>query len=227
MIYFRGCVVRERLPFIQEATEKILKKAEVDYELLDDEPCCGSFLLRTGHIKEALDIMQSNLPRFMDKTILVSCAGCYRTLKYDYPQQSGVQLKVIHTSQLFQQLIDQGKLKLEKKEQQITYHDPCHLGRHSQEYEAPRSVIRQVGNLVEMDKTRDHAHCCGAGGGLRSAYPKAAEYIALSRIKEAEDTGAEILVTTCSFCLLNLLSGEGRIKVKELSQIINQEDDDG
>jgi heterodisulfide reductase subunit D len=209
MIYFRGCVVREKLSYIADATEEILKIASVEYSLLDDEGCCGSFLMRTGYQEDALQVMNETLKKLQgfdleDKNILVSCAGCYNTLKNDYKEEFGVKLNIIHTSELINTLINDGKLKVNKSNLKATYHDPCHLGRHSSLYEEPRQVVSKTCDLVEMDRNREHSRCCGAGAGVKSAFPDTALEVASRRIQDAEDTGAEILVTSCSFCILNL-----------------------
>lgn len=205
MIYFRGCVVRDRLPEIEMATKKILDKAHVKYDILGNEGCCCSFLLRTGFIDDALEVMKKNLPFLKDEKILVSCAGCYNTLKNDYRELLGVELDVIHTSQLFRDLIKEGQLKPRKIALKVAYHDPCHLGRHCGEYEAPRDVLKLTANLVVMEKEKDNSRCCGAGGGVKSAYPEIAEKAAGKRMEDALDTDADILVTSCSFCLINLI----------------------
>ncbi len=204
MIYFKGCVVRERLRDVGEATEKILKHAGVDYSVLKNEKCCGSPLLRTGFQDEALDAMEKTSRDLEGEKILVSCAGCYRTLKNDYKELLGVDLDVVHTSQFFNTLIEEEKLKLKKLPWTVTYHDPCHLGRHCGVYSEPRKVLSQTAGLVEMDKNLAESRCCGAGGGVKSAYPETAIKAGKARIQDAEATGAHLLVTSCSFCILNL-----------------------
>ena len=114
MIYFTGCVVRKKLPEIADATEKILKNAGIEYEILKNEGCCGSPLLRTGFQDEALEVMEKTSRNLEGEKILVSCAGCYKTLKNDYKELLGVDLDVVHTSQLFNTLIEEGRLKLKK-----------------------------------------------------------------------------------------------------------------
>lgn len=228
MIYFRGCVVREKLPEIADATEKILKKAGIKHEIIEDEGCCGSFLLRTGFQDDAIEVMKETLKELEGRKILVSCAGCYNTLKNDYKNLLGVELDVIHTSQLFSQLIREGKLTLQKTPMKVTYHDPCHLGRHSGVYDEPREVLEAAAELVEMDDSRERSHCCGAGAGVKSAFPQTANKIAKKRIKDAENTGADTIATACSFCILNLKdtlknsseNNENVLKVKDLSEIL-------
>ena len=111
MLYFRGCTAREKLTSIQDATEKLLKLAGVDYHVLDEEKCCGSVLLRTGFLKEAKEQIEKNTEILKGETIITSCAGCYKTLTEDYEG-----LDVIHISQLLSQLISENKLKLSKKD---------------------------------------------------------------------------------------------------------------
>ena len=209
IIYFRGCVVREKLTYISDATETILKQAGVEYTILNNESCCGSFLMRTGFSDDAIEVMKKTLNRFKDTSleevkILVSCAGCYNTFKNDYKELFDVELDVIHSSELINQLIIDGYLDVRKTSKKVTYHDPCHLGRHSNMYDEPREIINKTSNLVEMSRIREHSRCCGAGSGVKSAYPDTALKIASKRIQDAEDTGAEIIATSCSFCVLNL-----------------------
>ncbi|OPX59441.1 MAG: CoB--CoM heterodisulfide reductase iron-sulfur subunit D [Methanobacterium sp. PtaB.Bin024] len=216
MLYFRGCVVREKLPQIEMATCMVLKKAGIDYDIVDGEECCGSFLLRTGFTDDALQVMHKTSQNLKDETILVSCAGCYNTLKNDYKKYLGVELDVIHTSQLFSNLIKQGIIKPKKLPVNVCYHDPCHLGRHCGEYQSPREVLASVANLVPMENEKENSHCCGAGGGVKSAYPELASEIALKRVDDALQAGAELLVTCCPFCVLNLESE--KLKVIDLTE---------
>ena len=199
MIYFRGCTAREKETSIADATEKLLKLANIDYKVLDDEICCGSVLLRTGFIDEAKNQIQKNTEVLSGELILTSCAGCYKTLKQDYEG-----LDVIHISQFLKEIIDEKKLSFNKKNLTVTYHDSCHLGRHCNIFDDPRSVISSVADLVEMGNNHENSLCCGAGGGVKSAYPEIADEMANSRISEAIDTKTKLLITPCPFCKLNL-----------------------
>ena len=207
MIYFRGCVVREKLTSISEATETVLKKSGVDYTIIEDEKCCASFLLRTGFQREALEVMEKTLKDLKGEKILVSCAGCYNTLKNDYKELLGVDLDVVHTSEFFNDLIEKGKLKIKRIPLKVTYHDPCHLGRHCEIYQEPREILKKKADLVEMERSREKSRCCGAGGGVKSAFQEMAVDIGKKRIMDAENTEADLLVTSCSFCILNLKEG--------------------
>jgi len=221
MIYFRGCVAREKLNNIADTTEKILKHAGIDYKVLENETCCGSFLLRTGFTSDAKEVMENTLKEIREEKIITSCAGCYKTFKKDYKEILGVELDVVHTSQLFNDLIKDGKVEPLFLDKKVTYHDPCHLGRHLEEYDAPREILDNISNLVEMDRNKEKSRCCGAGGGVRAAFPEITENIAKMRIKDAEDVEAEVLVTSCPFCILNLRSvSKDGTKILDLSEII-------
>ena len=221
LLYFRGCTAREKLNSISKATERILKAANVKYEILDDEKCCGSVLLRTGFLDDAIEQMNGNLKDLEGRTILTSCAGCYKTLKEDYKKYLSVELKVIHISQLLEQLIKENKISIKGKDNlNVTYHDSCHLGRHAGEYEAPRNVINSISNLVEMENIKEKSRCCGSGGGVKSAYGELSDSIANLRIKEAEETGADLLVSACPFCKLNLSQNSDDLEVLDLSEFV-------
>ena len=213
MLYFRGCTAREKQPSIQDATEKLLNLAGVDYHILEDESCCGSVLLRIGFLKDAEELIKKNSEVFKDETVLTSCAGCYKTLKEDYEN-----IDVMHVSQLLRQLIAEGRLEFSKKDFNVTYHDSCHLGRHMEIFDDPRSVIESVADIVEMENNRENSLCCGAGGGVKSAYPEIADELAKSRIGQAKDTGCEILITACPFCKLNLENDD--LEVLDLTEFL-------
>ena len=221
LLYFRGCTAREKLNSISKATERILKAAKINYETLEDEQCCGSVLLRTGFVDDAIEQMKGNLKDFEGKTIVTSCSGCYKTLKEDYKKYLGVDLKVIHISQLLEQLIKENRINLKgNKDLRVTYHDSCHLGRHAGEYEAPRNVIQSISNLVEMENNKENARCCGSGGGVKSAYGELSNSIAQLRIKEAEDTDADLVVSACPFCKLNLSQNSDNLEILDLSEFV-------
>lgn len=213
MIYFRGCTAREKETGISRATEKLLNLAEVDYHILDDEKCCGSVLLRTGFEDEARKQIEKNREVFKDELILTSCAGCYKTLKDDYED-----VNVIHVSQLLDDLVKNDKLGFSKRDLNVTYHDSCHLGRHSNVFDAPRDVIKSVADIIEMESIREESLCCGAGGGVKSAYPEIADEMAKSRIRQARDTGCATLITACPFCKLNLENGD--LEVLDLTEFL-------
>jgi Fe-S oxidoreductase len=115
-------------------------------------------------------------------------------------------------------LTDEGRLNFSKKDLNVTYHDSCHLGRHMEVFDEPRAVIKSVAGLVEMENVRENSLCCGAGGGVKSAYPELADELAKLRLSQAAETGCTTLVTPCPFCKLNLENDE--IEVLDLSEFL-------
>jgi Fe-S oxidoreductase len=125
-------------------------------------------------------------------------------------------------------LIESGKLRPETKRVKATYHDPCHLGRHTEVYEEPRRILKSIRGLelVEMKSSRQLSRCCGGGAGVKTAYPELSKKAALRRVSEAEKTGAKLLVTTCPFCVQTLrgaaeASGSS-MEVVELSVLVDR-----
>jgi heterodisulfide reductase subunit D len=214
VLYYVGCTAGLKLPQIAKSTLRVLRASGVNFAVLEDEPCCGSVMLRTGKTEEA----EENSKRLIDaikksgaKKIIVTCAGCHRTLKKDYPERYDAELpEVLHAMEYMEELLEEGKLRPKGLEELlITYHDPCHSGRELGMYDEPRRIIESIPGvkLVEMETNRDAAMCCGAGGGLRSFDGDLAKKIAVDRIRSAEATGATILATACPFCELNLQAG--------------------
>jgi len=131
--------------------------------------------------------------------------------------------------QYVETLIKERKLPLNHEfKAKVTYHDPCHLGRHSGVFDAPRNVLKKVKGveLVEMYRSREESRCCGAGGGYKSAFNDFAVNIAAERVRDAEEVGAEVIATACPFCVLNLKAGAkqigSKIRVLDISEILLQ-----
>lgn len=214
-LYFVGCTTGMRIPEVAKNTAKVLDAADEDFAVLEEEPCCGSVLLRTGKADEAIETarrLSEAIEKSEAKRIVVSCAGCLKTLREDFPAKFGTELpEVLHVLELVDELIAKGDLKLKPlpRKNTVTYHDPCHMGRELGVYESPRRAIQAIPNvnLVEMETNRATAMCCGAGGGLRSYNSDLAKEIASKRVEDAVETGANILTTACPFCELNLQSG--------------------
>ncbi|MFX0133744.1 MAG: (Fe-S)-binding protein [Candidatus Hodarchaeota archaeon] len=207
ILYFVGCTSSYREKEIANATLEILNKLNLDFTVSKDEWCCGSPLLRTGQIDNAKNLIAHNIELFKKmgiKKIITSCAGCFRTLNKDYPDFKDLGIEIQHISDfLLEKMKDTSLKEINIK---VTYHDPCHIGRHSGLFDSPRQVIQSIPgiDLVEMKRIRENAWCCGAGGGVKSAFKDWAVEIATERVKEAEETGADILLSSCPFCRRNL-----------------------
>lgn len=235
VIFFTGCTEAYRMQPLAAATAKLLDKAGVKFNLLGEEEwCCGSPLLRTGQRAPVRDEIAPHNVREMDKrgwkAMVTACAGCYNTMKNDYPKLTGKpSFKLYHISEYLEKLIKEGKLKFTKEyKKKVFYHDPCHLGRHAKVYDAPRNVLKAIPGLqlIETEQEREDSQCCGAGGGFKSAFNDMAESIAAERVKHAVKAGAEVIATSCPFCQVNLNAGAKKagldIKTMDVVQIALQ-----
>ena len=215
VIYFPGCMAsyEASLQPVAVQSARLLQEAGVDFAILgEDEPCCMSKLRRMGDpaFPEEARKRADLFTRMGVDTIVVSCAGCYKGLHSDYARYWPRAKHVVHFSQYLDQLIQTGRLALRRKTPMlVTYHDPCHLGRHNQVYDQPRQVLRSIPGvqLVEMPRHRAFSSCCGMGGGLKTVSPEIQHKMAAARVREAESTGAEAVVTPCQTCYQGLLNG--------------------
>jgi heterodisulfide reductase subunit D len=221
VLYYTGCTAGLRLPNIAKSTAKILKAAGIDFAVLEEEPCCGSVMLRTGRAEDAKKNAEKSvkvIKKSGAKKILVTCAGCLKTLRDDYPKLGFELQEVLHVTQALQEIVQGKKLKLKPLGEgvKVTYHDPCHLSRAAGLYDDPREIIRSIPGVefVEMETNRNAAMCCGAGGGLRSYDADLSKKMAADRVKSAIDIDAEIIATTCPFCENNLVEGTKQIESK-------------
>lgn len=215
VLYYVGCTASYDVNIKEVAinTVKVLDRAGVDFGILgNDERCCGSVLLRMGDY-EFERLAGQNIETFNRlgiKTLVTSCAGCYKTIKQDYPKVGKLNFEVLHMTEFVLRLIRAGKLKLPHPVNlKVTYHDPCHLGRANQLFDAPREVLRSIPGLefVEIERHGEFSRCCGAGGGLKAGYREVQEEMAVTRVRDAERTGSTEFVTACPFCYQALLTG--------------------
>jgi Fe-S oxidoreductase len=217
-VYFPGCYAAYRYPQVARATVRILRAAGYDVAYLaEKEVCCGTHFIWDGQYKMArawAARLSSTLEKAGAKRVIVSCADCYRSLKIDHVNLLGKEpFKVIHTSELLASVISEGKLKFQKESpQQVTYHDPCRLGRLGGGiYEPPRDILRAIPGLefAEMPRKRRWAWCCGGGGlVVLNAFPEFARWTAAQRLAEAKKT-APTLVTACPHCLTSFERAAG------------------
>ena len=215
VLLFLGCTASYDINVKQVAvsTINILEMLGIDYGVFGkDEKCCGSVMLRMGD-PEFERIASDNIKMFHDagfQTLITSCAGCFKTIKEDYPRVGKLHFEVMHTVEFLRRLYEEKKLVFKNRvEKKVTYHDPCHLGRASGVFDDPRFILEAIPGLelVEMPRNREYSRCCGAGGGLKSGYPDIQNRMAQRRVKEAEETGARELVSACPFCYQGLQVG--------------------
>lgn len=232
VIFFAGCTASYRVQNIAKAGAVVLHRADVKLDVLgEDEWCCTSPVLRTGMTDLTYGFAEHTITateRRGAKAMVTTCAGCYKTTTRDFGRYySNPTFEVHHFSQYVQRLIKEKRLKLTREiKAKVTYHDPCHLGRHGRVFEPPREVLKAIPGLelVEMPRNRMGSRCCGAGGGYKSAFNDFAVNIAAERVQEAVATGAEIIATACPFCVLNLDQGAkkmgAKIRVMDISELL-------
>jgi len=237
ILFWVGCAgsFDDRAKKITKSFVRLLNKAEVSFGVLGvEESCTGDPAKRAGN--EFLFQMQavSNievLNSYNIKKIVTTCPHCFNTIKNEYPSLGG-SYDVVHHTQLLDQLIKDGRIKVEKdlyKGKKITFHDPCYLGRANKEYTAPRSLINSVkADLKEMKSCKEKALCCGAGGAqMFKESEKGNQEINIKRTKQAINTNAKIIAAGCPFCNTMLSDGikseseNMDIKVMDISEIID------
>ena len=237
ILFWVGCAgsFDDRAKKITKSFVRLLNKAEVSFGVLGvEESCTGDPAKRAGN--EFLFQMQavSNievLNSYNIKKIVTTCPHCFNTIKNEYPSLGG-SYDVIHHTQLLDQLIKDGRIKVEKdlyKGKKITFHDPCYLGRANKEYTAPRSLINSVkADLKEMKSCKEKALCCGAGGAqMFKESEQGNQEINIKRTKQAINTNAKIIAAGCPFCNTMLSDGiksESEnidVKVMDISEIID------
>ncbi len=233
IIYFTGCTAGYKQLALAFATSRVLNKLGIKFTMLGEEEwCCGSNPIRTGQIHVGdvpRQVAKHNVEAIKKKgakKVLFACAGCFRTAKVDWPRLIGEKLpfEVIHVTEFLEDLIKQGKVKWEKPiNKTVTYHDPCHLGRHVGVFDAPRYVLSHIPGVkfIEMDRIKEFQRCCGAGGGIKAGLPDLAIGIAQSRVNDALATDADILSSACPFCKRNLMDGRDSLKANiEVEDVI-------
>lgn len=213
-VYFVGCFDSYRYPEFAKKTFEVLQRFGVT--LLPDEQCCASPLLRTGFREDAEKLMQHNIEQIRKvgaHTIITSCAGCYTTLKNNYPDE----LRVISLPEFLAERLEE--LDLKRLDLTVTYHDPCHLGRHNEIYDAPRKVIQAICTLKEMKNIRENSRCCGGGGGVRIGYPDISLELARNRLEDVPE-GVDYIVTSCPLCVRNLRDAGGNIEIIDIVELV-------
>jgi Fe-S oxidoreductase len=237
VLFWVGCAgsYDDRYKNVTKAFVKILNKVGVNFAVLGaEETCTGDPARRAGN--EFLFQMQAManiqvLDGYEIKKIVTACPHCFNTIKNEYPELGG-NYDVIHHSQFLQQLIDEGKIKLEGggdfQGKRITYHDSCFLGRANNVYSAPRAVLEALdAELVEMKRCKTKGLCCGAGGAqMFKDAEQGDKEINLERTEEALETNADTIAVACPFCMTMMSDGvkskekEESVKIKDLAELI-------
>ncbi len=237
VLYFVGCASSydAQAQKIAKNLSKILKFAGVSFGILENETCEGHEAKRMGETGLFAYLSDVNMKMFKEAGINHIVTGDphgFYSFTQEYPDSEN--LRVQHYTQFLNELIDQGKLNLTLTvNKTVTYHDPCYLGRHSGVFEEPRRLIKRIPGvtLKEIENNKEDSDCCGLGGGRMWMEPPkgliSSQAISERRIRQALDTGAEILLTACPFCNIALndavtsLGKEDSIEVMDITALVS------
>ena len=237
VLYWAGCsgAYDSRGRDISQSVANIMNEAGVDYACLgNEETCTGDSARRIGNEYLFQTMAEQNKETFDQynfKKIVTQCPHCFTTLKNDYAEM-GIELDVVHHSQFIDELINEKKIQPKPYiDEDITFHDPCYLGRHNNEYDAPRNVLQSVlkeGKIKEMEQSKSESFCCGAGGGNMWYEIKTGDRINQNRVGQAVDTNAKTIAAACNFCNIMLEDGvkttgnEENIKVIDIAEMVSK-----
>jgi Fe-S oxidoreductase len=236
VLYFPCCYPSfdPRLKKVAQATADLLKKAGVNFGILGaKEMCCGESIRKAGNEALFKRLARENIKTFIEsgvKKIVVASPHCFHTFKNEYPEFK-VNFEVLHITQYLGQLLKEGRLKITGEyKHTVTYHDPCYLGRHNGIYDEPREILKKIPGLElkEMADLRETSLCCGMGGGRIWMETAKNERFSDIRLKQAQETGAEVLATACPYCITQFedsrmsLPDSSVIQIKDITEILRE-----
>ena len=231
VMYFAGCMTH-LTPRIIKSVEKVFKAASVNYVFADRDGgiCCGRPLMLAGKTSAAQETIAANKKMILEsgcRTLVLSCPICYKIFKEEYGLKG---IEVLHYTQYFKRLADEGRLKLNAGGESIVYHDPCELGRGCGVYAEPRNVLSQVGTLVKAGKEGDESVCCGGSLGSLTLDARDRAKITESSLANLVVNKPQTIVTACPLCLmtfsgpaLDAVNAEGNpVKVNDFAEVVSR-----
>jgi Fe-S oxidoreductase len=236
VLYWVGCAASydPQAQKTARAFVELLNHAEVNFAVLGKRECCtGDSARRAGNeylYRQLADKNVVTLNEVKPKLIVASCPHCMNSIGKEYKQIGG-DYKVMHHTEYLETLVAQKRIESAPSEATITYHDPCYLGRHNGVYDAPRNLLHILSNAtVELDRNRENAFCCGAGGAqFWKEEEEGDERISDNRFREVQQTlasaeGEKVLAVGCPFCKSMLgstpLKGESDIVIKDVAELL-------
>jgi len=233
-LYWVGCTgaMQERNIVTTRAMVKILQAAGVDFGILGpEEVCTGDPARRAGGELTFQICAKANIETLANygvTKIITTCPHCFNTYSNEYPDFGG-HYEVIHHTQMINDLLRNGRLKLKRKLDSVTYHDPCYLGRHNGVYDEPREVLNELtapGGFSELPRNKSKSLCCGSGGGYAWMDDDPKKRINHTRIEEVKACGAETAAVSCPFCMqmfedaLKSLDPEKKIRAADIAELV-------
>ncbi len=235
-LFYVGCVgsYDERGKKIARAVGNLLTRAGVSMGILGNAECCdGNEVKALGEASLFNLLAEQNIVLFKKlgvKKIITLDPHAFNAFKNDYPALGG-EFEVYHYTQILSPLIQSGKMPLTEYNLGITYHDPCYLGRHNGEYDAPRAILKTIPGvrLIEMEQNRENAFCCGGGGGnfFTDILGGGEDSPGRIRVRQALDTGARIIAVSCPQCAkmledaIKVEEQEDKLKVMDVAEIVS------
>ena len=222
VLYFAGCMT-QLTPKIMRAMKHIMETAGEEYEFLDKDGgiCCGRPMLLSGKTAEAQAMIAKNtelIKKSGAKKLVLSCPICYKVFKDEYHLEG---IEIQHHTQYINELIKDGKLKVNKTSVNYVYHDPCELGRAFGVYDEPREVIENVGNLLKAKSEKELSICCGGSLGSFNLTQKERDEITSNSVADLMFNNPDEIVTACPLCL-KTFARKSPVKVQDIAEIVSK-----
>lgn len=236
-LYYVGCAgsYDNNNQKVVQDTVTLLKKAGVSFAVMGKtEKCNGDPIRRFGDEYSFFEVAIENIANMRQYDfgkVVTHCPHCLHTIGKEYAKFENGEFETIHHTELLADLLKTGKLKPTKEvKEELTFHDPCYLGRHHGEYDAPREVLKAIPGveLKEMARNKEKSLCCGMGGGNMWYEIHEGSDMVENRLKHVGETKAYKLATSCSFCMINFHSGKGKVKetqeleIEDIASILNK-----
>lgn len=222
VIYFSGCMTA-LTPAISKATTSLLQKSGISYEIMDKDGgiCCGRPMMTAGRIEQAEEMIAKNTAIIKASgadTLLLSCPICYKIFKERYDLEG---IEILHHTEFFDRLINEGRLSVNKEDKKYAYHDPCELGRGCGIYDQPRNIVNMAGKLVEGEKNRKESICCGGSlGSLTLSFEKR-KGLTENALNNLRIASPDTIVTACPLCR-STFNRYSDIPVKDIAEILDE-----
>jgi Fe-S oxidoreductase len=214
---------------VATAFARVLQAAGVRFAILGArEGSTGECVRRAGNEMLFQQLARSLVATFEEFGIrrIVTCdPHAFNTLRNEYPEFGG-RYEVVHHTQLIGRLLAEGRIRVHPTLERAIYHDPCYLGRHNGEYEAPREILRRLSSEppLEFERSREKSMCCGAGGGRMWLEEKIGRRINVARVEQALPHAPKVIATACPYCAVMMADGlttlDRDVKVKDLAELV-------